>query len=235
MLTGRFCNKIRQAGAGVAIAVSQHNLQRAAHVCRYCCCNGNAFFIFFTVELSGISHQFAVQGAEDPIVQPYTFRHVNFCQRSRCRRFCHSPVDPQRSNGSADPSAHFYPEFQTVSGMDCFIYLNNCFGMIFVQLLYASYQHTPVIGTAVTHHQAALMSFQISCCKIPVEDLLDVSQIFFRHFVSAAFVTVHSPAVSVHHHCHVFRPFHAAFDFIGYYAGFDHLGQHPQRVQVLRA
>ena len=79
------------------------------------------------------------------------------------------------------------------------------------------------------------MFFQIGRSEIPVKNLLDVSQILRRHFVGPAFVAVHGPAVRVHHHCHVFRPFHAAFNFIRDDAGFDHLRQYPQCVQILRA
>ena len=204
-------------------------------MCNHRCRNRNPFFVFFTVKLSGIRHQLTVKRPENTVIQAHSFGHVDFRQSSRRRGFHNSPVDPQAINHSANPSANFNPEFKAVSRMNRFIQLYHSFGMIFIQFLHTAYQHAPVVGTAVTHHQAALVFFQISSRKIPVENLLNIGQVLFRHFICAAFVTVHGAAVRINYHCHILRPLHTAFDFIGDNACVNHLWQNTQRVQIFRA
>ena len=235
VLPSRFRDEIRQGGAGVAVGVCQIDFQRITHTRSYFCRNGYPLFIFLSVELPGISHQPTVQGTEDAVVQPHAFWHINLCERSRCCLFHYLPIYPERIDNCTYTAANLYPKLQPVSRMDCLIQFHHRFGTVIVQFLHAPDQHPPVIGTAVAHHQAALMFFQIGRGEIPVKNLLDVCQILCRHFVGSAFVTVHGPAVRVHNHRHVFRPFHAAFNLIRDDAGFNHLRQNPQCVQILRA
>ena len=53
--------------------------------------------------------------------------------------------------------------------------------------------------------------------------------------VIARLIAVDSAAIGIHHHRHIFRTLHAAFDFIADHTGFDKLRQNSQSIHILGA
>ena len=117
-----------------------------------------------------------------------------------------------RADIRADTAADFYPEINRIADSNIFRQLDNGTARFIIVAHYPADKATAIVRPFVAHHEFALFLFQISRRKITVEYLRQVFLHILRQ-IRPLIIRIDFLAVRIDNDSHIFRLFHATFQF----------------------